>query len=191
MNTKQKGFTLIELLVVIAIISILSSVVLATLNDTRAKARDTQRIAELGSIRTALELYRNEFGRYPIGATTIGASPNTAHIAQSDGAFGGWGALATDLQDYIDLPGDPVGNTPLTWWPINVGVDGSELTYFYSSDASGSQYDLIANLETDHNVRCEIKNYRNKTFIGPGTNWCDNVPFSEAPFLRVYSVVRD
>ena len=50
MNHQRKGFTLVELLVVIAIIGILSSVVLASLNSARAKARDARRIAEVAQM---------------------------------------------------------------------------------------------------------------------------------------------
>ena len=53
----SKGFTLIELLVVIAIIGILSSVVLASLNSARKKARDARRLADIKQIQTALDLY--------------------------------------------------------------------------------------------------------------------------------------
>ena len=53
----SKGFTLIELLVVIAIIGILSSVVLASLNSARKKSRDARRVADIGQIKLALELY--------------------------------------------------------------------------------------------------------------------------------------
>lgn len=38
----MKGFTLIELLVVVAIVGILASVVLASLNSSRAKGRDAR-----------------------------------------------------------------------------------------------------------------------------------------------------
>ena len=65
LKKKKFGFTLIELLVVIAIIGILSSVVLASLNTARRKSRDARRVADLGQIRLALELYFDANRAYP------------------------------------------------------------------------------------------------------------------------------
>jgi len=69
-NIKTKrGFTLIELLVVIAIIGILSSVVLASLNTARVKARDARRISDIRQIQLALEVYYSDNNNYPTGLT--------------------------------------------------------------------------------------------------------------------------
>lgn len=65
LKRKTRGFTLIELLVVIAIIGILSSVVLASLNTARTKARDAQRMQTVKSLKTAIELYATTNGVYP------------------------------------------------------------------------------------------------------------------------------
>ena len=66
-----RGFTLIELLVVIAIIGILSSVVLASLNDARTKSRDAKRIADLKQVQLALELYFDANGSYPTAMSAV------------------------------------------------------------------------------------------------------------------------
>jgi prepilin-type N-terminal cleavage/methylation domain-containing protein len=62
----KKGFTLIELLVVIAIIGLLSTMSVLALNQARARARDAKRISDVKQIQTALELYYNEEGQYPV-----------------------------------------------------------------------------------------------------------------------------
>jgi len=58
-NKTQKGFTLIELLVVIAIIAILAVVVVLTLNPAQllAQARDSNRISDFATLKSALSLY--------------------------------------------------------------------------------------------------------------------------------------
>lgn len=63
--TKQSAFTLIELLVVIAIIGILATVVIASLNSARAKARDARRISDAKAIKTAMSMYFVDNGSYP------------------------------------------------------------------------------------------------------------------------------
>lgn len=71
-NIKNKGFTLIELLIVVLIISILAGLLVAVINPSgiRAKARDSQRKADLRKIQSALELYFAENRTYPPSAGT-------------------------------------------------------------------------------------------------------------------------
>lgn len=72
---KQKGFTLIELLMVIAIISLIASIVLASLSDARARGRDATRIKQMFEIRAAIELYYSDHGQYPSMLRPDGSTP--------------------------------------------------------------------------------------------------------------------
>ena len=81
MHTKiNRGFTLIELLVVIAIIGILSSVVLASLNDARQKSRDAKRISDVKQLQLALELNYDATGNYPTALTALTTAGYIASI---------------------------------------------------------------------------------------------------------------
>lgn len=162
-NSKVKGFTLIELLVVVAIIGLLSSVVLASLNGARMKARDTKRMADLSQIRTALEMYFNDYGYYP--QSDCGWDCNGYRTSYSSGS---WNALAADLKPYIGtLSVDSINSACPPW---TTGC------YSYAYGNVGrttypAQYDLTAQLEdTGSPYRCTIRGY--KFYFNNSLGWC-------------------
>lgn len=146
MNNK-KAFTLIELLVVIAIISLLSSVVLASINSARIKARDARRIEDLRQLELALELHYDTYKSYTL--------PENICTDTSYGAFSSCGSAGgtgdwdnnSDLRDLItnkfitDLPVDPLNTSTYrySYEPWNAGQGG------YTK--AGQAYDLCAALE--------------------------------------------
>jgi prepilin-type N-terminal cleavage/methylation domain-containing protein len=112
----KKGFTLIELLVVISIIALLSSIVLASLNSARNKARDARRLQDVTSLRTALALYASDnSGAYPnysaacLGLPTGSKCWNGYAFNAGGSGIGGNTALNSALSPaYISsLPTDP------------------------------------------------------------------------------------
>lgn len=74
---KQEGFTLIELLVVIAIIGLLSSIVLASLNSARDKARFSQVVSTMKSMEQAAILDYDDYNSY---APDVSPAVNTRFV---------------------------------------------------------------------------------------------------------------
>jgi prepilin-type N-terminal cleavage/methylation domain-containing protein len=102
---KSKGFTLIELLVVVAIIGVLATIVLSSLSNARAQARDARRISEMKNFETALEMYYLDYNQYPgVGASTYGGG--NINIATLEIAMAPY--IPIDLQGKYYL--DPSGN---------------------------------------------------------------------------------
>jgi prepilin-type N-terminal cleavage/methylation domain-containing protein len=104
---ESKGFTLIELLVVVAIISLLSSVTLAALNDSRAKARDARRLQDLRQINNALQIYLTNNSEAPLNDDGYRGAFHSV-----PGAHGSWSTF-----EYIlgtRLPVDPLNGKDLS-----------------------------------------------------------------------------
>lgn len=75
---KNRGFTLIELMVVIAIITLLSSIVLVSVRKVSDRANETRIVQSIKNFKTALELYKNDYGTYPKTTLYIGKWNGTA-----------------------------------------------------------------------------------------------------------------
>lgn len=134
------GFTIIELLAVVAIIGLMASIIIATVNSGRIRARNTQRKADLKQLQVYLELYRDANGAYPCTATNCTGSPVWFSSDPLDQSFnnnnGNW--IPGLAPTYIGaLPSDPLGG-PST---ICGGVYRS--AYLYRSD-NGTEYTLLS-----------------------------------------------
>ena len=116
------GFTLIELLVVIAIISLLSSVILASLNTARVKARDATRASNVRQLKLAIEFYYNDNGFYP----SVGADDTGYTIS----------ILATPLSAYIKtIPNDPLASQ--SWSYVRGGAANNSYGFLIYTEKSG------------------------------------------------------
>jgi len=163
-TNQQKGFTLIELLVVLAIIAVLSLVAIFTLNPTELlrQSRDSNRISDMGTLKTALSLYLAD-------VTTPALNGGT-----DKKCYGSWGPAAlADCQvpflaaDATTKQASTTNNKSVTgngWLPVNFSSISSgapfgtlpvdptnNTTYYYlyiSTSSPGITFKLAATIES-------------------------------------------
>lgn len=126
-----KGFTLIEVLVTIVLIGLLAGAAIAVINPVTQiqKANDSRRKSDLAQIQRGLEMYFQDYGRYP--------ENSASHLI-------------------IDPLKPPPGEVDWgTEWPPYMGITprdpNSTSRYVYLNANSGQSYYLYANLEREGN----------------------------------------
>jgi len=124
--SNKKAFTLIELLVVVAIIAMLAAISVVALNNARARARDSKRLADIKQIQTALELYFLDKNSYPASVTSGSsiADGSTIYMAQVPTAPQpcdcSTGCPSTDLYTYAIT-----GSSPYTSYTLKYCLGAS------------------------------------------------------------------
>jgi prepilin-type N-terminal cleavage/methylation domain-containing protein len=130
----SKGFTLIELLVVVAIIGLLASVVLASVNSARSKAKDAAVKEEVQQLATLATLNYNDYGSYcNLQYGWIGSgSNNTCNTAFS----GAYASQASAICNNI-INNANGGNPPYMFYPSdNVGCTNTFDFYVQLNDGN-------------------------------------------------------
>lgn len=161
MENSKRGFTLIELLVVIAVIGILASVVMASLNSARTKARDSKRLSEFKGVSTALQLYYDTHNTYPANkAPYTTEDDNFINMTQILVNEGYLGAVPTapsadgPYRYYNYGPGNALGALVVTQLetvsPTTVGPYGScrpvDVTTNWCSSVAATNYYCLCHL---------------------------------------------
>jgi prepilin-type N-terminal cleavage/methylation domain-containing protein len=122
---KGEGFTLIELLVVIAILGLISTIVLVGVSNQRQKARDTKRLSEMRQIIIALEMFHDDYNRYPDSSEGIS---NSGECIGDGVSCGSSNALEASIASFISgVPHDPIHDCP----DASANCGASYYYYFY------------------------------------------------------------
>jgi len=162
-----KGFTLIELLIVIGILAVLATVTLLVLNPAQmfAQARDSQRISDLNTVKSAIALYLStaatptlgtissvdycptyywgSYGTFATPATIWGAGNLHATYKSPTGA-----TTTPGVTSWIPVPldtmsgGSPIGSLPVD--PSNTAT----YSYYYACSSTQMTFKLVGNLES-------------------------------------------
>ncbi len=170
-----KGFTLIELLIVIAILVILAVVVILTLNPAQllAQARDSQRISDMATLKSAITLFLADVGgststaNCALGtstASTVYASANAATSTILVYTTPGTGRMPSSTANTVTTSTNNGSITGNGWIPINFSIISSgsplgkepidptnnttALFYTYGVTGSACTFKLTAHMES-------------------------------------------
>lgn len=153
----KKGFTLLELLIVIGILAILSTTMIIVINPAEMlrKARDSQRISDLSTMKSALSLYLTDISSPDLDGSTSSVYYvyNHTGITEATTCNGvsvtGIASTAVDGTGWVPVNlGGLAGGSPLSSLPIDPNPASSKRYYIYIPDQTNLVFEFLANMES-------------------------------------------
>jgi len=132
----NRGFTLIEILITVAIIGVLAAIVVVSFNKAQAKSRDSRRVADVESVKAAMNMFYDENKRY------VNCNDFGAYRLCTDSYPSGYSEL---VPAYFDqYPKDPLDSTDYI-----IAEEGSN-----TSPANPQQYGVFVAFENTEQYGC-------------------------------------
>ncbi|GLX78914.1 type II secretion system protein GspG [Thalassotalea insulae] len=132
---RQSGFTLLEVMVVLVIIGIIASMVVPNLMGSQDTAREQKAVIDIGSLETALGMYRSQNYNYPTTEQGLEALVEQTEIEPLPKRFPEGGFIKR-------LPKDPWGND---YQLLNPGEHGKMDVFSMGPDGEANTDDDIGN----------------------------------------------
>jgi prepilin-type N-terminal cleavage/methylation domain-containing protein len=144
MNKLKQAFTLVELIVVITIIAILWTIAFISLQWYSISARDSVRISDMSKMKSSLELFQLNTGKYPLVTEWTIITYSWAEV-WTQWIF--WNTTFNNVKRLDKIPTDPL----------------TERKYTYSTTNTRNEYQIAWILEWDLALNNSLTN---ETFAG-------------------------
>ena len=162
----KKGFTLLELLIVIGILAILSTTMIIVINPAEMlkKARDSQRMSDLNTLKTAIAYYLTNASTIYMGPTQTGSAVATTTCGSWSTATSTFSnAYAVDGNGWVPINfaglsgGSPIGSLPRDPNQSAYNANPSLYYVFLASTTTTNGFELVANLESTYYTSTDNK----------------------------------
>ena len=147
----RRGFSLIELMFVVAIIVILAAVIIPNFTGITDRSKTARVSEDFSNFATALELYRADWGKFPVATTTVSVRDKGGVFYTELTGTGSTNGMATTNKTITGFAGGIQYVKPKTLENLVSPYNPAD-SYYYQTDTNGHTWILYVKDSNDKYV---------------------------------------